>query len=250
MLTSRPQTGIPKLLLCKEKNVSSESEDISIGITGLAEWEIPPEQLGRGLTLLTNRGPIQTIIHHDPNKPTYRGVVWVGGAKGGFDGPGDGLYRMLGKELSPGITSIRANYREPNDLTECVMDTLAAVSFLGGTGHTDILLVGHSFGGAVVIKAAPFSDLVKGVVSLSSQTYGASEVANVSPRPLLLVHGENDTVLSPDSSRRILEWAQEPKELKLYPGAGHGLRECGRELRELVGSWIQNHLFLPGETDA
>ena len=250
MLTSRLQTGIRKLLLYKVKNMSSESEDISIGITGLAEWDIPSEQLGRGLMLLTNRGSIQTIIHHDPNKPTCRGVVWVSGAKGGFDGPGDGLYRILGKELSPGITSIRANYREPNDLTECVMDTLAAVSFLGGTGHTDILLVGHSFGGAVVIKAAPFSDLVKGVVSLSSQTYGASEVANVSPRPLLLVHGENDTVLSPDSSRRILEWAQEPKELKLYPGAGHGLRECGRELRELVGSWIQNHLFLPGGTDA
>tara|TARA_B100000745_G_scaffold117218_1_gene75745 strand:- start:126 stop:650 length:525 start_codon:yes stop_codon:yes gene_type:complete len=174
----------------------------------------------------------------------------VGGAKGGFDGPGDGLYRMLGKELSPGITSIRTNYREPNDLAECVMDILATVSFLGGTGHTDILLVGHSFGGAVVIKAAPFSDLVKGVVSLSSQTYGASEVANVSPRPLLLVHGENDKVLSPDSSRRILEWAQEPKELKLYPGAGHGLRECGQELRGFVGSWIQNHLCLPDESDS
>ena len=230
--------------------MSSESEDISIGITGLAEWDIDQEQPGRGLTLLTNRGPIQTIIHHDPSKPSYRGVVWVGGARGGFDGPGGGLYRILGAELSPGVTSIRANYRKPNDLAECVMDTLAAVSFLGGTGHTDILLVGHSFGGAVVIKAAPFSDLVKGVVSLSSQTYGASEVANVSPRPLLLVHGENDTVLSPDSSRRILEWAQEPKELKLYPGAGHGLRECSQELRGLVGSWIQNHLCLPGETDS
>ena len=62
MLTSRPQTGIPKLLLCKEKNVSSESEDISIGITGLAEWELPPEQLGRGLPLLTNRGQRSVLL--------------------------------------------------------------------------------------------------------------------------------------------------------------------------------------------
>ena len=102
MLTSRPRTGIPKRLLYEEKNMSNESEDISIGITGLAEWDIGQEQSGRGLTLLTNRGPIQTIIHHDPSKPSYRGVVWVGGARGGFDGPGGGLYRILGAELSPG----------------------------------------------------------------------------------------------------------------------------------------------------
>ncbi|GIS65263.1 MAG: hypothetical protein CM1200mP3_15110 [Chloroflexota bacterium] len=50
------------------------------------------------------------------------------------------------------------------------MDTLAVVSFLAGTGHTDIVLVGHSFGGAVVIKGAPFSENVKGVIALSSQT--------------------------------------------------------------------------------
>ena len=90
--------------------------------------------------------------------------------------------------MAPGITSLRIDYRDAGELTECVMDTLAGVSFLSGTGHTDILLVGHSFGGAVVIKSAPFSEYVKGVIALSSQTFGATEVSDVSPRPLLLIH--------------------------------------------------------------
>ena len=38
-----------------------ESGDISIGIVGLSEWDIPEGQIGRGLRLQTTRGPIDTI---------------------------------------------------------------------------------------------------------------------------------------------------------------------------------------------
>ena len=244
---SRLLAGTKENPLCESADMSNSYEDISIGITGVGEWQISSEELGRGLVLQTNRGQIETIIHHEPLVPTHRGIVWVSGASGGFNGPAGGIYRLLGDKFSPGITSLRVDYREPNNLIECVMDTLAAGSFLTGTGHTDTLLVGHSFGGAVVIKAAPFSESVKGVISLSSQTYGASEVADVSPRPLLLIHGEADTVLSPESSRRIFDWAQEPKELRLFPGTGHGLAESAEEIGGLVESWILGHLYLPGE---
>ena len=183
--------------------MGEEADDISIGITGLSEWDVGEDQVGRGLLLVTNRGPIQTIIHHDPTSPTHRGIVWVGGARGGFEGPAGSMYKLLGDGLSPGITSIRLDYRQPNVLVECVMDTLAALSFLSGTGHTDVILVGHSFGGAVVIKAAPYSEVVKGVIALSSQTFGAGDVYQVSPSPILLVHGERDTVLSQESSSKV-----------------------------------------------
>ena len=81
-----------------------ESDDISIGIVGLGEWEVPSDEVGRGLILQTTRGPINTIVHHDPEKPAHRGVIWVGGARGGLDGPAGGLYKALGKDLAPGIT--------------------------------------------------------------------------------------------------------------------------------------------------
>ena len=227
--------------------MGEEADDISIGITGLSEWDVGEDQVGRGLLLVTNRGPIQTIIHHDPTSPTRRGIVWVGGARGGFEGPAGSMYKLLGDGLSPGITSIRLDYRQPNVLVECVMDTLAALSFLSGTGHTDVILVGHSFGGAVVIKAAPYSEVVKGVIALSSQTFGAGDVSQVSPSPILLVHGERDTVLSQESSLKIFEWAEEPKELRLIPENGHGLQESAQEIRQLVSEWLVQHLYLPGE---
>ena len=227
--------------------MGEEADDISIGITGLSEWDVGEDQVGRGLLLVTNRGPIQTIIHHDPTSPTHRGIVWVGGARGGFEGPAGSMYKLLGDGLSPGITSIRLDYRRPNVLVECVMDTLAALSFLSGTGHTDVILVGHSFGGAVVIKAAPYSEVVKGVIALSSQTFGAGDVSQVSPSPILLVHGERDTVLSQESSLKIFEWAEEPKELRLIPENGHGLQESAQEIRQLVSEWLVQHLYLPGE---
>tara|TARA_B100001123_G_scaffold68611_1_gene76646 strand:- start:1193 stop:1888 length:696 start_codon:yes stop_codon:yes gene_type:complete len=227
--------------------MGEETDDISIGITGLSEWDVGEDQVGRGLLLVTNRGPIQTIIHHDPTSPTHRGIVWVGGARGGFEGPAGSMYKLLGDGLSPGITSIRLDYRQPNVLVECVMDTLAALSFLSGTGHTDVILVGHSFGGAVVIKAAPYSEVVKGVIALSSQTFGAGDVSQVSPSPILLVHGERDTVLSQESSVKIFEWAEEPKELRLIPENGHGLQESAQEIRQLVSEWLVQHLYLPGE---
>ncbi|MDC0034842.1 alpha/beta hydrolase [Chloroflexi bacterium] len=225
-----------------------DSGDISIGIVGMSEWDIPDNQVGRGLTLQTTRGPINTLVHHDPKKPSHRGIIWVGGARGGLDGPAGGLYKILGSDLAPGITSLRIDYRNPGELIECVMDTLAGVSFLTGTGHTDILLVGHSFGGAVVIKAAPFSDHVKGVVALSSQTFGATDVSDVSPRPILLIHGEDDTVLSPQCSQTIFDWADEPKEVIFLPGTGHGLRETSQEATEKVKLWVMDHLYLPDES--
>ena len=227
--------------------MGEEADDISIGITGLSEWDVGEDQVGRGLLLVTNRGPIQTIIHHEPTIPTHRGIVWVGGARGGFEGPAGSMYKLLGDGLSPGITSIRLDYRQPNVLVECVMDTLAALSFLSGTGHTDVILVGHSFGGAVGIKTAPYSEGVKGVIALSSQTFGAGHVSQVSPSPILLVHGERDTVLSQESSLKIFEWAEEPKELRLIPENGHGLQESAQEIRQLVSEWLVQHLYLPGE---
>ncbi|MCH8310288.1 MAG: dienelactone hydrolase family protein [Chloroflexi bacterium] len=218
--------------------MTSDQDDLSIQIQGVAPWQAPEGQAGQGMLLKTTRGDIQAIVHHDQTTPTTRGIVWVWGARGGFDGPADSIYGDLSEKLKTGITSVRVNYRDPRSLQESVLDTLIGISFLVGTGHTDILLVGHSFGGAVVITAAPLSEKVKAVVALSSQTFGARNAGRVSPRPLLLVHGEEDTRLPSRCSEQIYEWAEQPKELVLYPDAEHGLRECKDELRALLTDWI------------
>lgn len=219
-----------------------DSEDIEIRIKSISEWQVADDQTGQGISLETTRGTIYTLLHNDPYEPTAKGIIWVSGASGGFDGPARKMYSIISNALAPDIASLRINYRFPGNLTECVMDTLSAVSFMAGIGHTDLVLVGHSFGGAVVIQAAQFSDLVKGVVGLSSQTQGATGVAQITPRPILLMHGEDDNVLSSDCSELIFKWANEPKEIVILPSTGHSLEETAPLVIQRVQSWVIDHL--------
>ena len=46
-------------------------------------------------------------------------------------------------------------------------------------------------------------------------------VARISPRPLLIIHGEADTTVPPEMSHALFEKAGEPKTLWMVPGAGH-----------------------------
>lgn len=49
-------------------------------------------------------------------------------------------------------------------------------------------------------------------------------VDRISPRPLLLIHGDKDEVVAVEHAFRLYEKAGEPKEIAIIPGAGHRLR--------------------------
>ena len=203
----------------------------------------PPHEgdAGEGLVLRTSRGDVPAIRHAAPE--STRAVVWVCGARGGFGGPASGLYAELSEEFTgQGITSLRMDYRQPNNIQECALDLMAGVNFLRATGYGPAVVVGHSFGGAVVIAGAAFSDHVAGVVSLSPQTYGAQGAGMLSPTPLLVVHGKADTRLPFSCAVAIHDWAKEPRELVLYEGAEHRLDECRTELMDLLREWIPDKL--------
>ena len=103
------------------------------------------------LTLHTNVGDIVARLHPAPDGAPA--VVWVGGAGGGLDGPAWGMYpRLAGRLATQGIASLRLHYRRPNHLEDCVADTLLGALYLvQQRGYQRVALVGHSFGGAVVI---------------------------------------------------------------------------------------------------
>jgi fermentation-respiration switch protein FrsA (DUF1100 family) len=50
----------------------------------------------------------------------------------------------------------------------------------------------------------------------------ATSVAQIGPRPLLLIAGDMDTVIPWANSPKLYALAKEPKELWIVPGAGHG----------------------------
>ena len=110
------------------------------------------------------------------------------------------------------------------EFEECVLDLLGACSFLQGIGAERLILAGHSFGGAVVIKAGQILDTVQGVISLSPQLFGTRQVEQLG-KPLLLIHGTADAILHHMASEDIYERALEPKKLVLIPDGGHGLAE-------------------------
>lgn len=202
----------------------------------------PEGAVGEGLLIRTNRGDIRGILHRTPG--ANLGVVWVCGARGGFGGPGKGMFSRLAEAFRPqGIISLRLDYRQPNVFDECVVDLLAGVAFMMGIGCEPVVLVGHSFGGAVVIAAGVSSSHVRGVVSLSPQTYGSNMAGLLSPRPLLVVHGKSDTRLPYSCAVQIHGWAREPKRLVLYDGAEHRLEECKDELESLLWEWIPETLL-------
>ena len=205
--------------------------------------DCPPHEgdVGSGLVVRTSRGDVPAILHAAPD--SKQGVIWVCGARGGFGGPAKGAYSRLSESFTAqGITSLRLSYRQPNVFPECMLDLLAGVTFFQSTGYEPVIMVGHSFGGAVVIAAGAASHHVCGVVSLSPQTYGANMAGLLSPKPLLVVHGKSDTRLPYSCGVQIHEWAKEPKELVLFEGAEHRLDECGDELESLLGRWIPEKL--------
>jgi alpha-beta hydrolase superfamily lysophospholipase len=195
----------------------------------------------QAIVLRTDRGDIETRYH--PATAATAGVVWVGGAGGGLDGPARGLYPEGCRRLQArGTAGLRLHYRQPNYLEECVLDTLVGVEFLAREGAGRIALVGHSFGGAVMTTAGALSGKVNAVVPMSTQTYGTHLAAEVAPRPMLLIHGTEDEVLPDLCSRDVFSRAGEPRELKLFPGARHGLDEAREEVLELLVRWLEEKL--------
>ena len=204
----------------------------------------PPAADGAArLDLVTDRGTIGGRLHDAPADGPARdvAVLWVFGAGSGFNGPAGGMYDRLGARLAPaGLASLQVAYRRPADLVECVLDVLVAVGYLAGRGRTRVVLVGHSFGGAVVITAGAASEAVIAVAALSSQAAGTSAVARLAPRPLFVAHGTADEVLPDQCSRDIYARAHEPKRLVLYRGCRHGLDGCRDALDADLTAWLRD----------
>ena len=198
----------------------------------------------RTLLLPTERGPLRCAYH--PAPAATAAVLAVGGTDGGLDGPADALYPDLAADLvAGGIACLRVDFRlrtAPGIVAEGVHDVRAGIAFLREQGIPRFGLVGHSFGGAVVIAAAVAEPAVATVATLSTQTAGAQGVAGIAPRPVLFIHGLDDIRLSPECSRILYRAAGDPKRLELLTGARHSLRQRREDVRRLLLEWFAQTL--------
>ena len=196
----------------------------------------------REIAVRSPRGPVQCRWY----APHVNGaaVVWVGGIGGGWDTPAKELYPRLAERLQEeGIGSLRVRFRNATDLEEAVHDVSMGLGFLQQQGVERLGLVGHSFGGAVVIEAATTTPLARAVVTLATQSYGTDGVGELNGNcATLLIHGTRDSVLAPANSQYVHRLAHEPKRLQLYRRAAHGLDEAAEDVERIVYEWLVTHL--------
>jgi hypothetical protein len=225
--------------------MAGETIKLTLTMTGV---ELGPVVDGKqDLRLRTDDGTI--LCRYHPALKGSAAVLWVFGAGGGLNGPAAGLYpRLAGYLAADHIASLELSYRRPGKFADCVLDTLVGSSYLEDQGRSRIALVGHSFGGAVVINAGLASPSVGAVAALSTQSGGTELVHNLSPRPLLLMHGTDDEVLPDSCSRDVYQRARDPKQLVLYPECRHGLDECREEVDRDLLRWLREKLAEPGES--
>lgn len=63
-------------------------------------------------------------------------------------------------------------------------------------------------------------------------------VAGIAPRPLLLVHGNQDGTVNISHVHRLYDRAKEPKQMIIIDGAGHQLRKDDRAITDVI-DWLK-----------
>ena len=192
-------------------------------------------------------GPINALWRA-PTQPIRGSALCVGGFDGGFGGPANGIYADLAEQLPLlGIGVLRLDFRvktSPGPIDEGTADVSAGVEWLVETGAAPVALIGHSYGGAIVIRAAARAEAVAGAAALATQTAGIepADLQRLPPRPLLLVHGAADWRLPPRLSEWVYAQAAEPKALHVLPEATHSLRQQRDQLWRLLTAWLEEVL--------
>ncbi len=189
----------------------------------------------------TSRG-LLTVFRHDPPdgvEPTGAAIVACGGAMGGVLGPGHGLYQRLGERWAErGVTVARVGYRQPNNLDLCAHDLACGVEMVRDAGADRVVVMGHSFGGAVAIRTAVIMpDSVAGVVTFATQSAGCEVAGALDGRPLLLFHGDCDELLPMEASHVVAAIAGHGEVVEL-PGDGHLLAKSDDIIVEHLDTWL------------
>ena len=199
----------------------------------------------RHVEMYSMRG-LLTLLWHEPVGPVTSpaALVLCGGAMGGLLGPSDGLYHRLGVAWADrGVPVLRVSYRRPNDLDLCSLDVAAAVQLaIGGAGAERVVVMGHSFGGAVAVRVAVGLDaMVAGVVTFATQSAGCELAGGLAGRPLLLFHGDRDEILPIEASEMVRMIAGTGDLVRL-PGDGHLLAKSGDAIWERLEAWLPSVL--------
>jgi pimeloyl-ACP methyl ester carboxylesterase len=181
-------------------------------------------------------------------------------------------FDFLGHKLGASTGPLRT----AADLLENALDAVAFARALPGVGS--VVLGGHSMGAATSIAAASRTPEIEAVIAIATSldrgrvltdagmlsglqnraayVDGAppdeiaaamdeytSHVAEIAPRPLLVIAGSKDGLVSPSAVRRLFDAAHEPKTFELID-ANH--TDCAERSRFAISRWLKARGFAAG----
>lgn len=218
--------AVPVLIVCPELPVvEGGTGDVGPGYETLADrlsqesgWRVVspmPRGIGGSQGNFSAAGwlaDLATVLDHDP---APGGGAWAAGF--GFGGA-VALRLAAGDERVRGVACLGT----PADLSGWAADPALFAERCRRAG-----VIGAGFPADPAAWAAELADLrpVDAVTALSS-------------RPLLVVQGTDDAVLTSAAARTLIDAATGRYELRMVPGAGHGLRADPRAVATLVG-WLE-----------
>lgn len=191
--------------------------------------------------LYTQHGLLSVLWY--PADGAEPAVVMGGGAMGGLLG-GAGLYHELGTSLAAaGIAAASVAWRQPNNLEACTHDMLAVMQLMARRGARRFVTVGHSFGGAIAIRAAAsvHASLVPGVVTLATQSAGCEPAESLGDREMLFFHGDSDRIL-PQFSSEMVQMLAGTGEVVILAGEDHLLAGARAQIVDRLTEWLPSVL--------
>ncbi|MGH8668204.1 MAG: alpha/beta hydrolase [Burkholderiales bacterium] len=244
--------GTPGLYGVEYHPVEFKAEDG----TGLFAWFLPARGKPRGSVLYLH-GNAENISTHFAN------VAWMPAA--GFNVLALDYRGYGGSQGSPTLEGVQLDI-------DAAMRTLLARP---GVDPSRIIIFGQSLGGALAIHYAAHSEYranVRAIVidsafsdyrrivrdkaasffltwpfqwllpqTVDNNFSPAASVHAVSPIPLLFIHGERDSVVPVEHSKRLYARAAEPKEIWVVPDAGHIQAVRKKDVRKRLAEFLQRH---------
>jgi len=129
-------------------------------------------------------------------------------------------------------------------------DVQTALNWLDSEIHLPMIFCGFSFGAATGLRTACSDQRVVGLIGLGTpvgvegRTYSYQFLKDCTA-PKLFVSGAQDQYGPPDSLKKVVDLAPEPKEMVIVPGADHFFEGHLPEMQTAIHNWV-GKLFKPG----
>ncbi len=206
----------------------------SVGLTDVSE------------RVLKTPGGKRVLAWYGAAKPGNPTLLYFHGNSGSFAMRDDRIAQYMSKGYGVYMMTYRSYGGSTGTPTESnnVADARLAYESLKkeGVEARDIIIYGESLGTGVavqlaskvpaggVILDAPYTSLVEIAEEVypylparwfMTDRYETIKYIGKVKQPLLILHGEEDEIVPVEMGRKLFEAANEPKTLKVFPGAGH-----------------------------